>query len=330
MAMFRKAYRAKAKLRLGIAGPSGAGKTYSALLIASGLASWDKIAVIDTENGSADLYAHLGDYSVLTLQPPYSPEKYIDAIKAAENEGFEVVIIDSLTHAWAGEGGILDQQGKATDTKYKGNSFSAWREFTPKHNALVEAMLKSKCHVIATLRSKTDYVQVTENGKTVIKKVGMAPIQRDGMEYEFTLFFDISPEHVATASKDRTSMFDGQYFTPSSETGKKLLSWLENCTETPAQKGTAQQATTSDQQPSKTDIKKRHPVDMIIGLQKQLSMSNDDLKFITRQVIGGSTLKNRSSEEYQKLLMTMKEIIEKGIPWREWKAQREQDNADIS
>ena len=225
---FQPAQRKRAKLRLGIAGPSGSGKTYSALSIASGLALWNKIAVIDIENGSAELYAHLGSYSVLTLTAPYDPDKYIAAIHLAEQSGFEVIIIDSLSHAWNGEGGILDQQGKAADSKYRGNSWAAWREFTPKHNALVEAMLKSPCHIIGTLRSKTEYAQVTENGKTIVKKLGLAPIQRDGMEYEFTVFLDLSTEHIASASKDRTSLFDGQYFRPDKSTGHNLLAWLNN------------------------------------------------------------------------------------------------------
>jgi hypothetical protein len=225
---FKPAQRKRAKLRLGIAGPSGSGKTYSALIIANGMAPWSKIAVIDSENGSAELYAHLGDYSVLTLEEPYAPEKYIDAIRTAELSGFEVIIIDSLSHAWNGEGGILDQQGKAAETKYKGNSWAAWREFAPKHNALVEAILKSPNHIIATLRSKTEYAQVSEDGKIVVRKIGLAPIQRDGLEYEFSVFLDLSTEHIATTSKDRTSIFDGQYFKPDGETGRKLLAWL-NC-----------------------------------------------------------------------------------------------------
>ncbi|CVK18416.1 ATP-binding protein [Sporomusa sphaeroides] len=225
---FKTAERKRAKLRLGITGPSGAGKTYSALLVANGMAPWSSIAVIDSENGSAELYAQLGDYSVLTLTPPYDPDKYIAAIKLAEQKGFEVIIVDSLSHCWSGEGGILDQQGKATDSKFKGNSWAAWREYTPKHNALVETMLKSSCHIIATLRSKVEYAQVVENGKTTIKKLGTSAIQREGIEYEFTTVFDLSIEHIATPSKDRTGIFDGQYFKPDISTGNKLLSWL-NC-----------------------------------------------------------------------------------------------------
>lgn len=229
----RKAERKKAKLRLGISAPSGAGKTYSSLLIAYGITGdWSKVGLIDTENGSGDLYAHLGDYSVIPIEAPYSPDKYIQAITLFENNGFEVIIVDSLTHAWAGEGGILDIQSAVTAASKSGNSYTAWREVTPKHNALVNAILKSKCHMIATMRAKTDYVQEkNEKGYTEIKKVGLAPIQRDGMEYEFTVMMDVSITHVATASKDRTSLFDGQHFKLGVETGAQLHDWLETGTE---------------------------------------------------------------------------------------------------
>ncbi len=181
--------------------------------------------MIDTENGSGDLYAHLGEYLVLPLEAPYTPDRYVKAIKAFEESGVEVIIIDSLTHAWSGVGGALE----IVDTMMAGqkNKFTAWREVTPKHNALVEAMLQSKCHIIATMRAKTEYVLEEENGKKVPKKIGLAPIQRDGMEYEFTVMFDISHQHIASASKDRTGLFDGQYFKADTDTGKILLEWLE-------------------------------------------------------------------------------------------------------
>lgn len=227
MGVFQKAIRQAAKLRLALSGPSGSGKTYSALLIASGIVPMDKIAVIDTESDSANLYANLGEYSTLTMEPPYTPQKYIDAIKAAEAEGFELIIVDSLSHAWNGEGGLLDQQGKATDSKYKGNSWAAWREITPLYNHLVETILHSKCHIIATMRAKTEYMQDDSGGRKRIVKVGAAPVQRDGIEYEFTVVFDLSLDHVAAVSKDRTRIFDGQYFAPNPEVGKALKGWLE-------------------------------------------------------------------------------------------------------
>jgi len=223
--MFRKAQRKKARLRLGIAGPAGSGKTYSSLLIAFGLGG--RVAMLDTEHGSGELYADLGDYDVATLSPPFSPDRYIEVVKEAERQGYNVLIIDSISHAWAGEGGLLEMHDRYS--KAKGNSFTAWREVTPAHNALVEAMLQSPMHIIATMRSKQEYIMTTDDkGRTVIKKVGMAPIQRDGMEYEFTLFFELSLEHLAMATKDRTSLFDGRPpFLITTDTGKTLLSWLE-------------------------------------------------------------------------------------------------------
>ncbi|KAF1086156.1 hypothetical protein SPSYN_00897 [Sporotomaculum syntrophicum] len=220
---FHRALRKKAKLRLAIAGPAGSGKTYSALLTAFGLGG--PVALIDTERGSGELYAHLGEYDVCTLTAPFTPEKYIEAIRAAENAGYQITIIDSLSHAWAGPGGVLDIHGFAADKG--GNSWSAWRQVTPRHNELVDTMLQSRCHIIATLRSKMEHVQVVENGKTVVKKIGMNPIQRDGLEYEFTVFLDLDHNHTASASKDRTGLFDGQVFKPTPETGGKLLGWLE-------------------------------------------------------------------------------------------------------
>ena len=224
----RKAVRKKAKLRLGLAGPSGSGKTYSALLLAFGLGG--KVGMIDTEHGSGDLYADLGDYDIINVDAPYTVKKYRDAIRAFEEAGYNVVVIDSLSHAWAGDGGLLDKQGKIADSGKPGmNSYSAWRTVTPEHNGLVEAMLTSPCHIIATMRSKQEYVQdKNDNGKTVIKKVGMAPVQRDGMEYEFTVMFDLDTNHVASTSKDRTRLFDGQYFTLTRDQGAQLLGWLEH------------------------------------------------------------------------------------------------------
>ncbi len=224
MSQFHKAERKKGKLRLAIAGPAGSGKTYSALLIALGLGG--RIAMIDTERGSGELYDHLGEYDACTIHPPFEPKKYVETIRAAEDLGYETIIIDSLSHAWVGQGGLLDVHGHIADKT--GNSWSAWRQVTPKHNELVDAMLQSKCHIIATMRSKMEYAQVEENGKKQVKKLGMSPIQRDGMEYEFTVFIDLDQQHTATTTKDRTTLFDGQYFVPTVETGRTLLAWLEN------------------------------------------------------------------------------------------------------
>lgn len=227
MSQFHKAERKRGKLRLAIAGPAGSGKTYSALLIAFGIGG--RVAFIDTERGSGELYDHLGDYDACTLEAPFEPKKYVAAIKAAEVAGYDTIIIDSLTHAWAGKGGLLDRHGMIADKS--GNSWAAWRMVTPQHNELVDALLQSSCHIIATMRSKMEYTQVEEGGKKSVKKLGMSPIQRDGMEYEFTVFMDIDQNHIASSTKDRTTLFDGQYFKPSKQTGKLLVDWLERAPE---------------------------------------------------------------------------------------------------
>lgn len=225
--MFRKAERKQAKLRLAICGPSGSGKTYSALLIAHGLAPEGRLALIDTERGSGELYAHLTHYDVAALDPPYTPNRYMELIAAAEQAKYDVLIIDSLSHAWSGEGGVLDLHDKATSANRSGNSFAAWREVTPKHNALVNAVIGANLHVIVTMRTKTAYDLVDDNGKKKPVKIGLAPVQRDGVEYEFTTVLDLAVDnHVASASKDRTRLFDGEHFVPSVATGEQLREWL--------------------------------------------------------------------------------------------------------
>ena len=221
----KKATRKAVKLRLAVDGATGSGKTWSALLIAFGLAP-KKVIVIDTENNSADLYSHLGEYDTITLKAPYSADRYKKAIHRAEQEGADVIIIDSFSHAWASAGGMLDMQNAVA--KRTGNSYTAWRDVTPEHNALVEAILQSPAHVIVTMRSKMEYIMETGiDGKTSVRKLGLAPIQRDGVEYEFTIVFDLDYMHQATVSKDRTSLFDGTSFKPSVETGQKIKNWLD-------------------------------------------------------------------------------------------------------
>ena len=223
---FRKAERKKAKLRLGITGTAGSGKTYGALLVAKGLGG--KTVLIDTEFRSGDLYANEFDYDVGSIEAPYEIQKYIQAIHDAEKSCYDVIIIDSLSHAWAGEGGLLDFHGKLTEASYSKNSYTAWNKVTPLHNKLIEAMLNSPCHIIATMRSKTDYIQTeNEKGKKEIVKVGLAPVQREGMDYEFTTVFDLGQNHMATVSKDRTRLFDGKVFQLSEKTGEALKTWLD-------------------------------------------------------------------------------------------------------
>lgn len=229
----RKAERRKAKLRLGLVGPSGSGKTYSALLLAKGLGG--RIGLIDTEHGSGELYAHLADYEVIQLDPPFTIARYCEAIGLFEKEfnGNGTIILDSISHAWASEGGLLDKHGRLEASGK--NSYMAWREVTPDHNRFIERMLQSPCHIIATLRAKQDYfIEKDKDGKSVPRKIGLAPVQREGMDYEFTLVLDIAADsHIAHASKDRTDLFVDWYDKVTPDTGKKLLEWLESGTDTP-------------------------------------------------------------------------------------------------
>lgn len=223
---FRKAQRQKAKLRLAITGAAGSGKTYSSLLIAQGLGG--KIAMIDTENGSGDLYSDMCDYDIASMSAPYDPRKYVQYIHEAEKSGYDIIIIDSLSHEWNGKGGCLDLQMQVAETSKSQNSYIAWGKITPLHNALVETILSSPCHIIATMRSKTEYLQSqNDRGRSEIRKVGLAPVQREGMDYEFSVVFDLSENHMASVSKDRTGLFDGQIFQLSQDTGKVLRQWLD-------------------------------------------------------------------------------------------------------
>ena len=225
----RKAERKKAKLKIGIAGPSGSGKTYSALRLARGLAtSWDKICLIDTENGSWELYSNLGDYNVITLTE-FKPSDYISAIEIAEKAGMEVIIIDSITHEWKY---LLDQVDKLTQTSTSKNSYTVWGKITPHHDKFVQAILQANCHMITTVRSKQDYdMGKNEYGKATVTKVGMKQETRDWFEYELTVSFDIDIKHNVTTSKDRTQIFKDETFVISEETGEKILQWADSWSE---------------------------------------------------------------------------------------------------
>lgn len=220
----RKATRRKAKIRLGLSAVSGGGKTYSAILVAKGLCGdLSKVAIIDTENGSADLYAHLGDFNVLPLTAPFTPERYIEAIRSCEKSGMEVIIVDSISHEWDGKGGCLEI------VEQLGGKYQDWAKVTPRHQAFLEAILHSPCHVITTVRRKQDYEMTKDNnGKVKVEKGGLREITREGYEYELTINLEMDTNHNATASKDRTGLFMGKpAFVPSERTGEIIANWCE-------------------------------------------------------------------------------------------------------
>jgi hypothetical protein len=233
---FTKATKTQARLRLALIGPSGSGKTYSALAIATGLGG--KVALLDTEHGSASKYAGIFDFDTLALDS-FSPETYMEAIGAAEQGGYTTLIIDSLSHAWAGKDGILEFVDKQRAASPTGDAFgTGWRKATPKQNALVDKILAANLHIIATMRSKTEYVAEKQpNGKTAIRKVGLQPVQRDGVEYEFDLCGDLDQENTLIITKSRCPALSGQQIEkPGEQLAATLKAWLTDGAPMPAPK----------------------------------------------------------------------------------------------
>lgn len=236
--------------------------------------TWEKLCIIDTENESGSLYVgkqiagtRVGEYLTINLESPFSAARYLEAIELAEQNGVEFLIIDSLSHAWTGEGGLLDVQGNIA--KRSGNSYTAWREVTPMHNRLVDKILQCAMHVVITLRTKTEYViEEGANGKKTPRKIGMAPIFRDGIEFEVTVFFELDQSHAATATKDRTGLFDGQYFLIAPDTGAKIQTWLAGASpaeEPPRNEPAASTQTQHEEVPlaqKVDDLMKRHCANM--------------------------------------------------------------------
>lgn len=223
---FSPASRRAVKLKIAVQGPSGSGKTLGALALAYGLAQGERIAVIDTENGSASLYADRYQFDTLEIGPPYLTKKYQEAVQAAIDGGYGALVIDSISHQWDGDGGIL--QRKEEKDARGGNHFSNWEPFTKEHNAFRSLILSSQLHIVVTMRSKMAYAQESAGSKTEIKKLGLQPIQREGMEYEFAVAFDVQMDHRAAASKDRTGLFtEGLANLLDSSVPQRLLHWLQ-------------------------------------------------------------------------------------------------------
>jgi len=229
--VFQKATKRRSKLRLALSGPSGSGKTYTALIAATVMAKGGKVALVDTEHGSASLYADKFNFDVMDIEDDFHPKKFIAAIKEAEKADYAVVVLDGLSHEWNGPGGILALHDIAKKRpQYGGNSYAAWAEITPQHDKLVEAILQSGIHVIATMRSKQEYAleHDGEKKKTVVKKLGLAPVQRDGMEYEFSIWGEMTAENDLVISKTRCDLITGAVVPkPAADFFEKIMAWLE-------------------------------------------------------------------------------------------------------
>lgn len=290
--MFVKAEKSQSRLRMALIAPSGAGKTYTALKVATELAGPDgRVAFIDSERGSASKYADEFSFDVLNLDS-FSPETYTNAIKAAGAAGYSVLVVDSLTHAWSGKDGALEQVDKAAARARTGNSFTAWREVTPMHNALIDAMLSSPCHVIGTLRTKTEYVlEENEKGKKVPRKVGMAPIQRDGMEYEFDVVCDMDIDHKLIVSKTRCKALDRAVIDrPGKELADTLKAWLGT--------GKAMPAPVVSEPPAPKVLTPREEFTVLLGQWSGIDAAKDKVGF---KSAGLSILEKCGIEKAEKL-----------------------------
>lgn len=232
----KKAIRKKTALKIALIGPSGAGKTFTALRLATGIGG--KICLVNTEGDRGYLYSNEFDYDIIDLTPPFKPELYIEAITYCEKEGYSIIILDSASHEWSGRGGILEEHDKMP-----GNSYTNWAKLTPRHNAFLDAQLYSPVHIISCLRGKDQYVLEEKNGKQVPKKVGLGAEQRPGFEYECQLTLNIDQEsHIATATKDNTHLFENKYDTLTEEHGRLLKEWAELGVETPRPATTTQKS----------------------------------------------------------------------------------------
>ncbi len=249
---FQQATKAQAKARVGLAGPSGSGKTYSALRIASAIGG--PVACIDTEHGSASKYADEFRFDRVELSD-FHPQKYVEMIQAAVANGYAVLVIDSITHEWSGPGGCLELVDLFAKKGRNGNKYAAWADVTPLHNAFIEAIHQAPIHILATMRSKMDYLQTEEGGRKAVQKVGMAPITREGVEYEFDLMLELDLSHTGAVTKSRAkAMTDKLYRFPGEEFARDLLAWLN-----------AGQRGASPAEPQETDPPAAEPVASAAG-----------------------------------------------------------------
>jgi len=274
--MFKKATKTQSRLRMAIVGPSGSGKTYTALGLASVMG--ERVAVIDTERGSASKYADLFEFDVVELDS-FHPQRYIEVIIAAAAEGYDTLVIDSLSHAWVGADGVLAQVDRVTNRSNSKNSFAAWKDVTPLQNQLVDTILGSPLHIIATMRAKSEYVmeQINQGGRmiSVPRKVGVAPVQRSGIEYEFDVVADMDIHNTMTVTKTRCSALNGAIIErPNAELAEILKAWLTDgapMPEPPAQPQPQQPPTPRYGQPSQQSALNRN---QIIARAGELFKSN--------------------------------------------------------
>ncbi len=292
MSGFKKAKREQIWLKVLLAGPSGSGKTYSALRVATGIAKKAKsrIAAIDTENGRIRYYANEFDFDDMQLSEPYSPEKFIEAIGRAIDGGYKVLIVDNITHEW--------NYCLEVHSKMPGNSYTNWSKITPRHDAFMEKIIQSPLHLIATVRGKDEYVLEQKDGKQVPKKIGKGFRQRDDVEYNYTVTFNIDQQnHVADATKDNTHLFEGKYEVLTEKDGEALYNWA-NTGDKPEPKPAPAQA--RPEEPAEED-RIANGIKKINEIVKQLQENGVDKKDIAAIIKEHHTEKGKPSANYNSI-----------------------------
>ncbi len=305
---FQRAVRANINIRLALCGPTGSGKTFSALAIADVLAEGHPIAVIDTERSSADRYADRFAFDACPLVA-YSPEAYIAAIEAAESSHYRVLVIDSLSHAWDGAEGLLERVDLIAKRSQK-SSFNAWADATPLQRRLVDTILGYPWHVIITMRSKMEYVQEKdERGKTTIRKIGLAPVQRGGIEYEFDLVGELNSEHDLTFTKSRADPLADRVFTkPGKRLGQEILAWARGpASQNAVQKPLAAPAQTAVTLPIAAIPDDADSETIASMLRNGLASCNTDGDFGSWRRIAQPLKPRLEGEHYETLLAAYKE-----------------------
>ena len=318
--VFKKATKEQAKLRMGIIGPAGSGKTYTALITARNLVPDGKIAVIDTERGSASKYADIFEFDVCELES-FHPENYIKTIQAAEEAGYDVLIIDSLSHAWAGKDGALELVDKAA-ARERGNSFAAWRHVTPLHNAMVDAIIGARLHVIVTMRSKVEWViEKDERGKSVPRKIGLQPVQREGLEYEFDVVADMDLDNNFIVSKTRCPALRGSVIhCPNEEPAKTLRAWLSDGVPV-VEPEVSRKELSQNKPPAKTEASDREQLFRYMdGVAEALLVDAEAAKAAVEAFLLNSyekynveTLDDIPESEWKKIFRNKDKLVEKAI-----------------
>lgn len=319
--VFKKATKEQAKLRMGIIGPAGSGKTYTALITARNLVPDGKIAVIDTERGSASKYADIFEFDVCELES-FHPENYIKTIQAAEEAGYDVLIIDSLSHAWAGKDGALELVDKAA-ARERGNSFAAWRHVTPLHNAMVDAIIGARLHIIVTMRSKVEWViEKDERGKSVPRKIGLQPVQRDGLEYEFDVVADMDLDNNFIVSKTRCPALRGSVIhCPNEEPAKTLRAWLSDGVPVVEPEVSRKELSQKQKPPAKTEASDREQLFRYMdGVAEALLVDAEAAKAAVEAFLLNSyekynveTLDDIPEGEWKKIFRNKDKLVEKAI-----------------